>query len=652
MPIDLKDGYNKSRSKINSIKTTVDTQENSKKITKQKDGNNFENSKSESIRQINELGDKKQRLQNEIKNQFEELIDLFKISSRDSKVSNSNSIDFLVRQVLGAAQNTKTRITELFIDETLKTAGCSEEQQFDGNQPGVSGNKIYIRVNQIDIFKLLNKDPEDKFNTLLYESEPFSNGLHPYPMNRQLYRLLQNEGNSYSNEYGLGYIGASNSPIMDIKYVTSYDVGGTTYYGDYYEITLSNRPAGNNVSDFLRDYYSSIDLLDFDKLSINILNSLTNIVDIKANITTSEKENQSKFQKILQRIMGLCFDENQEIDVSGNAKNSVLDRLDNSFFEMSPMDLRNIEVEVNNVKQGVTEFEDCGNIKIPVNTQSITESIEKITFVPDNRKIDALIESVEKMSKDEQVKSMVPSGINIDISIKNGLLKTIPTSVINTIISPKALLGLMIVFKSVGSTVMDNVEDVETFIQNMKTFMVNLVSKVGAIFVEELFLLLKANIKQLVEILLMEILKEAKSAQIKMISGVLYVLIQLSSLAKDWRKCKSVVDEILKLLDLGLSTSYSRLPTFALAGSGLLGGFSPTRAMANITENLQSLGLPTGDLPDGSPNMMLPSIFETIKGQQDEQLANGKTEIFIPPLAVVALGAGTTLPSRGIGKSF
>ena len=652
MPIDNQQGYKDATSRINAYKTTIDTKNNSKEIAKFSDGNNFENSKSESLKQLSNLGDTKQRLQDNIKNQFEELIDLFKISSLDSKSSGSNTIDYLLRQVLGAAQSTKSRISEAFIEETLKTAGCSQEQTFEGSNPGVDGNKIYVSLNQIDLFKLLNKDPEDEFNSLLYEVGPLTNGVHPYPMDKQLYSRLQNEGFSFFDEFGQDYIGGSNFQIMDLKYVTSYVSEGVTYQGDFIEVSLSNRLTGNNISDFLRDYYESIDLLDFNGLSVKIMNSLTNIVDIKTSLTTSEKEEQSKFEKIIQRILGLCFDNNQEIDVSGNAKLSVLDNLDQSFFEMSSSDLRNIENEVNNMVNGVTEFEDCGNVKLPVNVESISQGLSDIRLVPDNKKVDVLISKIEETAKDENWKLFLPDGVNIDIALKDGLLKIIPRAVVTTILSPKVLLGMMVVFKSVGSTIMDSVEDFSTFIQNMKTFMINFISRVGSIFVEELFKLLKKNIRQLVEILLIEIVKESKNAQVKMISSIVFLLIQLASIAVDWRQCKSVIDEILKLLNLGVSMSSSRLPTFALAGSGLLGGYSPTRAMANITENFQKLGLPTGDMPDGSPNKLMPAINEMLKGQRDEQLQNSKTEIFIPPLAVVGLGAGTTLPSRGIGKSY
>jgi hypothetical protein len=130
--------------------------------------------------------------------------------------------------------------------------------------------------------------------------------------------------------------------------------------------------------------------------------------------------------------------------------------------------------------------------------------------------------------------------------------------------------------------------------------------------------------------------------------------LQLANAALDWRECKSVVDEIINLLSLiiTLAGSNNSIPSFALASSGILGGYSTTRAFAGVVEKYQKAGLPTGPLPNGAPNVYLPAIKDMMDAMHDERLANEKTEIFIPPLAVVALGGGTTLPGRGIGKSF
>ena len=57
--------------------------------------------------------------------------------------------------------------------------------------------------------------------------------------------------------------------------------------------------------------------------------------------------------------------------------------------------------------------------------------------------------------------------------------------------------------------------------------MTEMLSKIAAIFVEELFILLKKNLRLLVETLLVEIVKEAKNKQAAMIAGVIFLIIQL-----------------------------------------------------------------------------------------------------------------------------
>jgi hypothetical protein len=190
----------------------------------------------------------------------------------------------------------------------------------------------------------------------------------------------------------------------------------------------------------------------------------------------------------------------------------------------------------------------------------------------------------------------------------------------------------------------DNLVD---FMKSFRNFVVEFMRKITAIFIKELFEIIKKNIKQLVETILIDIVNEAKNKQIAMYAAIVYVLMQLAQALIDFRNCKSIIDEILKLLNLAASQLNLGLPLFALAGAQFLGGVSDTRAFSNIVENLQKQGLPTGDLPDGSPNLMNSAIMGMIKGQNSEMAENGKVDVFIPPLAVTP---GGTLPSRGSGK--
>jgi|TARA_R110000796_G_scaffold24742_1_gene70248 hypothetical protein len=657
MPI--KDKFNQASSKIDSYKSTIQTTVNEDKIKKLSDGldSNISKAKSETLKQLNAMGDIKQRAQQEFQNTFDELTNLLKKSmpSGDKfKNTGSSTMDFLVKQVLMASQNAKSRIGEIITDEVLKVAGCSEEQEFN-NQP------IYIPVSDIDLKELLKNDPSVKPWSLRYEKNDISVGSQPFSMDRELYNRLQNQGTSFTSEYGNSYPGASGAGLFDLKYVTTYNdpITLTPIFGDFYEVTLSNRLTGNNVGDFLRDYYGSIDLIDFSMVSVEIMNMLTNIIDISGGISVNQKEEQSKFEKIIQRILGLCFDSKKEIDVQGTAKLGQLDNVDQSFFEMAPVDLKNIEIEVNNMIQGVTEFTDCNNVKFPVNTEALLDSMTKLINDDNGNAGDNannLMSLVNDMSKDQDWKLNLPSGVdlNLNVAINSDFLKIIPKAVMFAILRPKMLLGLQIVMKSVNPNFSNilSFSSLESFIKTFGKFIVNVLSKIAAIFVEELFILLKKNLRLLVETLLIEVVKESKNKQASMIAGVIFMLIQLIKGFIDYRECKSLVDEILKLLNLGAAASGISLPSFALAASSLLGGFSPTRAMTEVTERFQSLGIPTGDLPSGAVNIAMPAIAQQIKGSYQEQLSNGKVEVWIPPLSVPPVVAGSTLPAKASGKSY
>lgn len=646
MSSDLNKNYVDAKNKINAYKTTTELQKNKLKLQKNQSADNFTKRKSDTLKQLDDLGDLKQRAQQQVRTQFDELIDLFKMSVPSNQNTNSSTIDFLLKQLLEASQNTKSRISEVFIDNVISTIGCSQEQTFTPNLD------FYVRVNQIDLTKLLTNNPSETPYDVIYEQTQPVNGVFPYSMDRELFERLQTPGISFSSVNGQNYIGASGNQLFDITYVTSYIDGTSTIYGDFYRVRLNNRTTGNNLSDFLRDYYGSIELFNFNNISATILNLLFNSINIGSNLTRDEIEDRTKFSIILQRILGLCFDSKKEIDVSGTAKLSDLDSLDESFFELTGFDLRNINDDINDIQNGVVEFTDCDNIKVPVDVSGILDEIRKIIILPENQKVDRFIESINELSENNNWKLSLPTGLNINLAIKEDIIRIIPKAIMLSILTPKALLGLMIGIKILGSTIGDSVEDFSSFLQNFKKMIINIMSRIGSIFVEEIFKLLKKNLKLLVEVLLTEIVKEAKDKRLKIISGVVFVLLQLASTVRDFRECKSVIDEILKTLNLGLVSLGVGIPTFILASSSILGGFSPIRAMSNVIEELQKQGIPTGDMPSGAPNLGIIAMQSQIVGSYDEQLANGKTEIFIPPLAVVALGGGTTLPNKGVGKSY
>lgn len=663
MGLDLSNDYEKAKSKISAYQTTKESKKNNAIKQKEKAQNSLDKKKSDVVKQISEIENKTKSFSNKLKNdvksevkgQLEQLLDLLKQTFPPSE---NKVIDSVRRVFLEATQNTKGKIKGILVDEIISTIGCSEEQSYEDKV----NQDIYIKVSQIDLFKRLIYSPDDEFAKYYYEVNDTTVGTTPYSMNRELYSRLQNLGQSYQTQFGSSYVGASGQQLFDIEYVQFYPAVNPTNFGDYYKITL--KPQLNNttsVSDFLFDYYDSIEVLGIDSVFNELLNIIFGGFSVDLGISTDKLREEKKFDLIIKRIMGICSDPTKSIDVGGTAKLNDLDLIDDSFFEISNQELRFIEKEINNISSGVVEFESCEGIKLPVNSNAMISALDQvITEKKPSSQIDLIESALDDMSKNPEWSNLVP-GIGIDLNIKGDIdfkVITDMTKIIyRSVLSPKVMLGFLIMVKALNNNLsqsLDNAyDDLTQFMKTFRKFNVNFIRRIYAIYVEELFKIIKRDIKKLVSSILSDIVKEAVNKQLQMYSSILYVLLVVGQALIDYRNCKSVIDEILKLLNLGISQLNLGLPTFALAASKLLGGVSDTRAFANVIENLQKSGLPTGDLPDGSPNFMNSAFDGIIKGMNLEQAQNGKTEIYIPPLTVVTpLGPGVTKPSKGYGKSY
>ena len=194
----LINGYKKVNSRADSYQKTVDAKKKSAKLAKANAQSNFDGDQGKKFSNLNEWGEtadakiaaKKKQLQDKATNQLDELVKLFSITrdkTTDETVSSGNTlgrivkgktIDTLVDIYNKTILNTRSRMTEIFIKEVVKTLGCSEEQEF-------TVSPIYIRVESLDLFKMLKENP-DGAGKFIYEKSTTTNGNQPYAMNRQL----------------------------------------------------------------------------------------------------------------------------------------------------------------------------------------------------------------------------------------------------------------------------------------------------------------------------------------------------------------------------------------------------------------------------------------------------------------------------------
>lgn len=629
---DINDGYKSISNKITTNKKYKKLKEDVDQLKKKK-GETFEKAKSKTSTTLSDAQKLKKKYQKQLKTQLDNLLELKFLSTG----SGNGTKQYLKKTFVKAIKELQPKIIELLTQEVVKTVGCSQDQTY--NQ-----QTFYIRVKAIDLTNLLKDDPTSDTGKLLYEPSGIQFFNYPFSMNRELYDLIQNINVPFSTTAGSSYKGKSGQELFDITYVESYvDINGQTIQGNFYKIDLKNRTNSvNKIVEFLKDYYSTIKFLDFKNFFANLMNLLCGAISIKRGEGKLDLSILQKVFLIIQRILGLCFDKTKEIDVTGSAKLSEGDSIDESFFEFTEIDLRIIDQTVSDIKLGVVEFEECDTVKLPVNTDDVLTAVNNLNFIGDdnNNAIDDASNLTDALTKNP---GWFPLEINIDLSF----LKEFPKALLVTILSPKVLLPLFIALKSLGDDIDNKINSFLDFMKNFKSFIIELTSKITALFIKILVDIIKKDIKGLVSSIIGDIGNEKLRLRLEVIKALTEVVVTILNLVRDFRECKSIIDELLALLKLAGKGFGNKVPYPLLLSSELLDGYSSTRAFLNVIEEFEKLGLPTGPMPDGSPNLMLASIKGMMDGMDKEEAQNGNYQIAIKPTAVTPIGITQGLTSYG-----
>jgi hypothetical protein len=164
-----------------------------------------------------------------------------------------------------------------------------------------------------------------------------------------------------------------------------------------------------------------------------------------------------------------------------------------------------------------------------------------------------------------------------------------------------------------------------------RSFNTEVVSKIGDIFIEALYNILKKDILNLIVSVIKDISIYTRLKKYTILLSLIKVLEFISrtnilNSLNNSRKCKSLINDILLLLKTISGRPDGSIPMPLLLLTQFLPGASPQRATINTIELLQSVGIPTGTLPDGSPNLMGIYNLMTHKGADKEEAENGKGE--------------------------
>lgn len=694
---DLNQGQIEVKNKISAIKNFAQVSNSEKKL-KRSAGNSESKGIPDIASSLDNASKDQKRYLKPPPNSFDQVLEMIGLTSGNG----SETLKYLKKKLLLTATKIEPEIKKIITKNAIKALGCSQEQTFQGftstflelnplNTLPV-GQGIYVPIESMDISGMLKTTTDSKIGKVVYEKpkpsvlenvfKPYK-GKVPFPMNKEFNNRLQGTfvTDSFNGEYGKYYQGVSNQDLFDFQYSPTNQFGVDQAC---FKVVLISKVDStltatggtvNKVIDFLEDYYGTIKLFDTTDFTAVMMNAVSGAINIKANLTSDEISKQSQFMLILQRILGLCFDSRREIDVSGVSKIAELDGVDESFFELTEIDLRNIDVQISNIQNGVMELVDCDNVKVPVDYETIIDGLidlretENLSPALEVNKIIAISDS---LVQNPDWKVLLPTNLNFQV-FDEDFIKKIPLSVAGAVLSPKVLFPIFVLMQSletnatnvynsavtsantftqsantIGNSVNNLINSNVDFLKTFKKFNIEMVAEIGAIFVTELFNILKKDLINLMKPIIADVGSEALKAKLQMIERLITIALIINQIVigvKDYKKCKSLIDDILIILNLisSLAPPGSKIPKVLLLLADFLPGTSASRASINTIEELQKLGIPTGTLPDGSPNLMLLFNLASNKGTKKESAQNGK----IQAIGISATGG----PVKISGKS-
>jgi hypothetical protein len=672
---DISQGFKDVANQLDAIKD-YNTSSQAEKLILNKAADSSSQAASKISKGLNNIADKQKRFERDAPTSMDELLNLFGKTNGQGP----ESFRYLRKKFLEASVKIEPEIKNIISKNTLKALGCSQQQTFKGfskSQYDQIGSMqqlpvqqgIYIPVQSLDLFGNLKNSPTSAVGQAYYEAstpststnyKPYGGGI-PFPMNKELYQRMDstNVNRSFKQEYGQVYNGSSGQPLFDMEYTKTNEFGVS---GDYYRVILLDREDGTNapvnkVGPFLNDYFSTIKLVDSSDITLQIVNLLSGALSTQSKLGPADIGNQSSFALIAQRILGLCFDFRRQIDVSGVAKVAELDGVDDAFFKPTESDLRNIDIVINNVQNGVMEFEDCDNVKLPVDYESLTKQLGNFNLeqsgLTSEQKVTAMENIIDSISQNPSWKLYVPANFNVNVAINTNVLKKLPLAVAAGVLTPKTLLPIFTMLSVLQTSATNSLNQAITsantniasgntlgnqtnnvinngvdFLSKFRTFNINVISEIGAIYLKTLFEILKKDIINLLSIIIGDILKNKISTRYAIIQRLVQLAITIVQLIKDFRECKSLLNDIQALLTLinGLPIKRPKIPMFLMPFTDFLPGTDPSRSSVNTIQFLQKVGVPTGTLPDGSPNLMNFYMKAIHKGAHKEQTENGVSD--------------------------
>jgi hypothetical protein len=551
-------------------------------------------------------------------NVFEELIDLLSnaITNDKIKLSNSPKKNYLRGTALQVVQLVGRRINEHIRREFLRGLQVST-QLGCGVDSNITQSQIRIKPNEFDLLEILKIDPTSASGKSIYEEQDFS--VNPASLNRMFYNAFN----------GL------TQDVFSLNNNLMFSVTWDVINQEYIITNILNR----NVYNFIVEYFLTITVFDQKSLYTFITSLMTGAISTDRN--TALINNTNSANRILTKIFSYCQEKAKDDLKSDNTK-----EFEDLPFEIIDLFEFDDEEGIHNEEDGlrlnrVMKFTDCNNLEIPVDTQRTEEFLNDLVRNENNGNLDVHVDNYlgdTAYNTFQQTGGSVPLEL-IKNNINKNFLKVLPRAVSMLLLSPKVIFPFVLIRRLFGTSAQYGLK----MLKSIHKIIFNIVRKIFEEFVAEFFRLVKKEIMRMMTTIIGDAVQELGIKRVTIIRQLINIFRSLSRSGNDVSSCGGLVKTILGLLSTSTRLPFS-IPTPLLLAATQRSGFSNIRAFINVVEELDKVGIPTGDIY-GQPNKHIIQHLAHIKGVERERDENGVIKATIVTGTVVTpAGPGTFIP--------
>ena len=530
----------------------------------------------------------------------------------------------LRQHVLDSIDITKNSAKQILMD-CVKNAffandGICGTDQFMSASEG--RDEVFIYPKEIDFLNMFKVPPDSDYGKIMYENPKKKNG-NKVQVNYSIYNTFIGSGNTNPDLYSFQYDTPGNKTLFISKWIPAdqrFHVTGLSQSG----ITSG----GVKVGDFFNDYYSNIEMPDLNEIvkksmlmTLKACNASADKSGVSVGGSFSGMENPLDFapsldeainnlERMLNKLFAFCNDG----ALTGTTPTNLFhDQEEDEEFYFDFDDVEGIDLDDEDARRRkVLKFKDCGNYEVPYNTVHMEDFVYLEGKVDRRSWIDG---ALNKAASDAYEQSNFAIDLpSFQISINLSFILNIPKAMIMSIVSPKMFLPLVIIYKQFVALAKNTVMDAKELMKKLKKIFTCVIKELFWKFIREFWKRVKSDLKNFLKRIIRKILRDKLKRYYLVIAALIALLKQILENGLD--SCEAIFAAISAAINGALSAGGLDIPNPLLALAGRLPGFSSVKTVMDITEKMQNMGIPTGDI-NGEPNYHVLSTSAQIQGLAD-----------------------------------